>query len=1020
MKKISFLLTALWCALSSAGQSSVAVTNLLVNHRVNPLGIDDPHPRFSWQLLSSKRNVVQKAYEISIQKDGHEIWNGHAQSDQSLYIRYAGPQLKSEQRYLWKVRIIDQNGQRTAWSRPAFFETGFFDSPLSQAVWIGKDLNPAPPHQPAVGQWIGIDSAGQNMVYFKKEFEVANKKVVSAIYKSCSNDCELIRLNGQRVGTIPFWQPMRGLQYHLYNFTDSIRPGKNELMVAILLQGKEPASHFPPATQSGFEIRYEDGTTETILSDSSWQMAVSPVAGWQWDVPADLRYGAPAIFPAEKFGNIKQPFQQLQSIIVRNTYTIDKPVKKATVSVTGLGGYYLYVNGRQAGADRMAPGWTTYYKTLQYQTYDVTPLLKKGNNDIRGLLGNLWWSGDVGWRGMAQFSEGPLRMLLQMRVQFTDGSTEVVTTDKQWKASRSPITFNSIYDGESYDARLEDSLQWVPVDTFARGPEKLLAEQVEPIRITQSVRPVSIRERAKGVYLVDLGQNIAGVARLKVKAARGTRITLRFAEILNPDGSLKLEPLRTAKATDVYIARGTGTEVWQPMFTYHGFQYIEVKGYPGKLTADDITGLVTHSNVGRTGIFVSSDSLLNRLHRNINWTLRANFMSVMTDCPQRDERMGWTGDGQIIAATAGFNFDMHNMFAKFMRDIRESQLPDGDVLNVNPNAYGEGAAGPGWADALIIIPWKSYLLTGDKMILEDNYPAMQRWHLKKVSESRNDLLERGGFGDWVSVDKSPDEPIGSAYYYYSTSLLSKIAATLGRPADAAYYDSIAARTAIAFNKRHLNDTLLSYTGGTQTANLLPIAFGITPENERAGVAASIVKNVHDRNVHISTGFLGTQYILPVLSDYGYHDLAFQLSRQETYPSWGYMIRKGASSMWELWNSDQEGPGMNSRNHYAYGTVDEWLYRYLGGIRYEESAPGFKHIVLRPQPVKGLHAASAATETPYGRLSCRWQISNGTCQVWATIPANTTADLYLPDGSVKKIGSGDYQFTSSWPASPKVP
>jgi alpha-L-rhamnosidase len=493
-----------------------------------------------------------------------------------------------------------------------------------------------------------------------------------------------------------------------------------------------------------------------------------------------------------------------------------------------------------------------------------------------------------------------------------------------------------------------------------------------------------------------MGQNMVGWARLSVRGERGTKVTLRFAELLKEDGTLYTENLRTAKATDTYILKGEGLESWQPMFTYHGFRYVEVSGYPGKPGKDALTGQVLHSAPPVTLEFACSNELINKIQHNIIWGQRGNMESVPTDCPQRDERLGWMGDAQIFAPTACYNMQMSRFFSKWMHDISDCQDDDGAVHDVNPTIVVTGPAKPGWGDAVVIIPWVVYQYYGDTRIIKENYKAMAAWVAYMENHSEDYLYERSGYGDWIAVVESPKEPIGAAYFFYSTKLLAEMAGIIGETADQKKYERLADHIAGAFQKKYYNPDSAQYPGNTQTANLLPLAFGITPKDQIPLVFANIVKDVKARGNHPSTGFLGTAYLLPTLSQYGEHELAYQLASKKDYPSWGYMVEKGATTIWELWNSDTQGPGMNSRNHFALGSVGEWFYAWLAGIRPDRDGAGFKKIVIAPRPAGDLTWAEAKLQSLYGEIYSFWKKSENQLSMQVNIPANTSALVHIPN------------------------
>ena len=1005
--------------LSVFAQSALNALRLRTEYRENPLGIDNKSPQFSWLLSDSRKGAIQTGYQLlvssspaQLQANQGDIWDSQkVASDESAHVIYKGLALKSATRYYWKVKVWDMNGKPSSWSDIATFEMGLLTAGDWKADWIGRKEEPKLPKM-TDGNWIWHPQpvSFQHMVYLKKNFQIPSEKPVVHVWiKAAVDNAYEFRLNQNALGILREFQPMRGRRFFLYDATRFARFGENSITVA--------ATQTQPGEQGGFicsiQVEFADGSTLNLISDDTWLANANERTGWLPELPLSRWVKARIVEPygGINWKQIQASYIPPRSQMLRREFVVQKKVAQARVYVTGLGGYYLYLNGKQVGKDLLAPGWTAYNKRIQYQSYDVTSLLLTGNNALGAVLGNLWWSGDVGWRGIGQYSEGPLRFLLMLKVVYTDGTSETVSSDKNWHIRPSPITFNSLYDGESYDARLEIpgwnkpgllEKDWLPVEIMPDTKQKLVAEQVQPIQVIEELKPEPPVEIAPGKFIFDMGQNIVGWVRLKVSAPKGTKITLRFAEVLNPDGSLKTEPLRSAKATDEYIAAGRDVENWEPAFTYHGFQFVEISGLPGKATRETITGIVHHHNITEKGNFACSNELLLKIQKRIDWSLRGNLHGVVTDCPQRDERMGWTGDAQVFAATALYNRDMTLMYQKYMRDVTDCQREDGDVLNVNPNAFNDGVAQAGWAEAVIIVPWRLYQFSGDRRILEENYPAMVKWHKKKQAESKSFLREIGGLGDWVAVVPSPAEPIGSAYYFYATRLLSQIAGILGKTEESKNYGVLADKIAQAYNEKHYDKQTDSYESSTQTANLLPLAFGITPPNLAPNVARNIAEDVKKRGNFLSTGMLGTQYLLPMLSEYGYHDVAFQLATQWKYPSWGYMIDNKATTLWEQWDSDKRGPEANSRNHYIFGTVGEWFYSHLVGIKSLDEFPGFKKCVITPRPVGNIIWAIAGFDTPYGLVSCRWERKENTLQVNITIPPNASARVVLPAKSVESV------------------
>lgn len=721
-----------------------------------------------------------------------------------------------------------------------------------------------------------------------------------------------------------------------------------------------------------------------------------------------------------------------RSVYMRKEIEIpSKSINKARVYVTGLGNYVFKINGEKVGKDLLTPGWTHYPKRLEYQVYDVADYLNEGEKNALGaVLGNMWWSGGLGWEGDQKYSEGPLKFYMQLEMEFDDDSKMTVISDESWKWTNSPIWEDDIYDGEKYDANQEipgwnkpdfDESDWQDVE-LADYEGKLVGPFAPAMRHHMDLEPVEVTEPIPGEFVFDLGQNMVGWASFKVNVPKGDTIILRFAELLHDDGTVAQENLRSADATDMIISNGEEF-VWEPKFTYHGFRYVQASGLDEAPKRTDLTGKVIYTNQPFIGNLETSNDLINQINRNVRWGQRGNFYPAPTDCPQRDERLGWMGDAQIFAPTANFNMYLERYWSKWLYDITDGQEEEGWVYDVNPPIVVDGPSKPGWGDAVVIIPWLTYQYFGNTRIIEENYDAMKAWVEYMRGNSNNNIYiwEAGdsgwyGYGDWIAVEPSPSKPIGTAYYFYSTKLLGQMAEVIGNQDDASEYKSLADDIADAYQREYWDADSLKYPGGTQTANLLPLAFGITPEKLEAQVVQNLVDNVVKSGVHPTTGFLGTGYILPMLSKYNYHDLAYEMINQTTYPSWGYMVEQGATTIWELWNSDSEPPeGMNSRNHFALGCVGEWMWNTIAGINISKEKPGFKEVIIKPRPVEDLTWAKAEYETNYGKILVDWEAEDDLFTMNLFIPPNTSAvvDLseipgYIIKESGENINSADIE------------
>lgn len=731
-----------------------------------------------------------------------------------------------------------------------------------------------------------------------------------------------------------------------------------------------------------------------------------------WSAPAKWEMGLLSASDWKAGWIARSKDEPLRSVYIRKDIELPgKNINAARLFVTGLGNYVFYVNGNRVGVDLLTPGWTDFPKRLEYQVYDVTSLLQSGQNAIGAILGSMWWSGGLGWRGGVRYSEGPLKLLAQLEVEYSDGNKEVFATDTTWKWHNSAIVYDHIYHGETYDANLEiddwnmpgfDDSVWAYAEP-ASYEGKLVGPRFPALREQMQLIPVSLTEPVPGEYVYDLGQNMVGWAQFIVNAPQGDTITLRFAELIHDDGTVAQENLRSARATDKIISNGEPL-VWEPKFTYHGFQYVQISGLKQKPAQTDLIGKVIYTDQPFIGNLETSNELINRINRNITWGQRGNFFTVPTDCPQRDERLGWMGDAQIFAPTANFNMHLDRYWTKWMFDIFDGQDEAGWVHDVSPGIVVGGPSKPGWGDACVIIPWMTYLYYGNTRILEENYESMKKWVEYMYSKSKDHIYvwnegdgKWHGYGDWIAVEPTPSAPIGTAYFAYTSKLLSKMASIIGRQNDAAYYEKLYKEIANAYQKEYWNTVEKNnYPGATQTASLLPLAFGITPDDLKDQVVRNLVENVKARDVHPTTGFLGTGYILSMLSKYGHHDLAYRMINQRTYPSWGYMVEKGATSIWELWNSDTERPeGMNSRNHFALGCVGEWMWNTLAGLNICKEKPGFKRVIIRPEPVDDLKWVKAQYESNYGKILVDWKVDGTTFTMKLIVPENSEALIIMP-------------------------
>jgi alpha-L-rhamnosidase len=720
--------------------------------------------------------------------------------------------------------------------------------------------------------------------------------------------------------------------------------------------------------------------------------------------------------------------------MLRKTFALSKTIHSARLYVTSHGLYEVRINGKRVGNDYLTPGWTSYNKRLQYQVYDVTALLKNRNNAIGVTLGDGWYRGTIGFNGHKNIYGDKLALLLQLEVTSSDGTRETIISDESWKSSTGPILMSEIYLGESYDARLEkpdwdnvdfDDTDWSGVKVIEAPKDILIASSSPPIRKHETFHPLKIFKTPKGETVVDFGQNLVGWVQLKVRGKASDQVILRHAEVLDNQGNFYTDNLRSAKQEVKYILKGGSEEVFEPHFTYFGFRYLLVEGYPGELSAESFTATALYSDLQQTGTFSCSNPQINQLYHNIQWGQKGNFLDVPTDCPQRDERLGWTGDAQAFSRTAALNMNVSSFFAKWLKDLAVDQNADGSVPFVIPNCLDTNrAASAGWSDAATIIPWNMYLAYGDKRILEQQYPSMKAWVNYMESKSTKYLWNSGShFGDWLFFRPYDDNDgrsavtdkylIAQAFFAHSTRLLIQTAQVLGNKEDVKRYSKLLEDVTSAFLNEYVtpNGRLAS---NTQTAYVLALQFDLLPEALREQAARRLVENIRDYGNHLTTGFLGTPHICHVLSRFGYTDVAYTLLLQDTYPSWLYPVKMGATTIWERWDGIKpdgtfQTPGMNSFNHYAYGAIGEWMFRVIAGIDMDSSGPGYKQIRIAPHPGGNLKEASAELETLYGTIRSSWRLESSVMKVIVAIPTNTTAEVLLPKAASKVVTEGNIEI-----------
>lgn len=727
-------------------------------------------------------------------------------------------------------------------------------------------------------------------------------------------------------------------------------------------------------------------------------------------------------------------FARLSARYFRKTTTLPKQVKKATVYVAGLGLYELYINGQRVGDQVLAPSPTEYDKEIKYNTYDVTSLVKKGDNAIGTVLGNgRFFTMRQNYKPQKWHTFGYPKMLLQLEIVYTDGSSQTITTDNSWKVTADgPIRTNNEYDGEEYDATKEmpgwanttfDDRKWLTAQLVKAPGGKLEAQMNESMKVMEQLKPRSVKQLKEDVYILDMGQNMAGWMKMNVTGSRGQTVTLRFAESLQPDGSLYIANLRDAIVTDRYTLRGDGKqETWSPHFVFHGFRYVEVTGYPGKPNIEDFTGEVIYDAMPTIGHFQTSNALINQIHQNAYWGIRSNYKGMPIDCPQRNERQPWLGDRATGAYGESFLFENEKLYAKWLDDIETAQTAEGSIPDVAPNFWYYYKDNMTWPGTYLMIANMLYHQFGDAQPIKKHYASMKKWlAYMRRKYMVNGIVTKDSYGDWCVPPESPElihskdssritdpQLLATSYYYYFLQMMQQFAQIAGQQKDMNQYAQEAQEIALAFNAKFYHPQTNSYSNNTVTANLLPLAFGLVQDRDKEKLFQNIVAKIMVENSgHISTGVIGTQWLMRWLTMYGRADIAWRLATNDDYPSWGYMVKNGATTIWELWNGNTANPSMNSQNHVMLlGDLLVWFYENIAGIKSDPAHPGFERIIMKPSFINGLESVTASYQSVHGLIKSSWKKEGAQLSWQVTIPANTKAQIYFPaagDGMVQEGG-----------------
>ena len=1089
-------LLAGWLPLGAA----TVLKNLQVEYQTNPLGIDVSQPRFNWQMESDRYGACGQAYRLWVADSpeqlaaGRYIYDsGKVLSGESVGVVYQGKALQPSTRYYWKVSVWDESGTEITSTEPAWFETGLLGSGWSGARWIGSsetqlskyrshyvidyDVRVAEGNDKAVFVFgardadnyvsaeLDLNGSGDARFILRhttdgKTRQDAAESLASIIPASDKHKAHHIRL---KVTTA---------QYALKYFVDIEIDGKTLENSSLTPEEKERKSRgdFWGGKEGAFTVYpYPDG--ELVYHcrlyaigflQSKGQTATFSNLRISEDTWNTLLYNPPETYVEKGEGklNVWYPGESVSAPMLRKAIKIEKPVKSARLYATARGVYEFSVNGQKVGKDYLNPGWTDYRYRIMYNTYDITDLLRPGDNGIGAMLGAGWWSEHSGFLTGWQDQYGTRQSLLgKIVIEYADGTRETIVTNDSWKCyDRGPITFNGLQNGEEYDARKEvngwdapgfDDSSWNPATLFAAPPVNVEIQGYvgSPIQNNVTLTAQSMVEPIPGVYVYDMGQNMVGVPRISLSGMKpGTEITLRFAEVKYPDlpeyegniGMIMLENIRAAMAQDVYIAKG-GQETISPRFTYHGYRFIEITGIDKQLPVGAVKGVVLSSIHELASRYETSNTQVNQLWKNITWSSYGNFLSIPTDCPQRNERLGWAGDISVFSRTATYLADVPQFLRRYLRSMRDVQRTDGRFPDIAP--LGGGFGGLLWGSAGITVPWECYQQYGDTILLSEHYDAMKRYIqyiIDNTIETETNLIVQtrswGDLCDWLGLEdeKNDKSLVWEAYFIYDLELMAKMATALGKAADAEWFRELHAARKDFFNKTYIEPE----TGKTlfsafvpekkgshidiQTSYVLPLAFNIIDEENRNKVIANLAETVKRENTtdrgqqcpsySLMTGFIGTSWINKALSDYGHSDLAYRLLQQTSYPSWLYSIEQGATTIWERLNSYTRTDGfggnnrMNSFNHYSFGAVGAWMYNYSLGIQRDETSPGFKQFVLKPMPdpTGKMTYARGYYDSMYGRIESGWKVESGVIRYTFTVPANTTATLYLPAASLRDV------------------
>jgi alpha-L-rhamnosidase len=1032
-------------------EASLRVDDLRCEYLVNPQGIDARAPRLSWKLVAVRpdaRGLSQSAYQVVVastdvllSESKGDLWDsGKVASDQSLHVVYAGKPLASHVACRWKVRVWNQDGAVSAWSSPARWSMGMLDAGDWSAQWIGQDggeetdasltaIQAAswiwyPGGNAAVGAPIGTR-------YFRRMVSLPEeRRVRKAVVLVAADDAFVAYVNGHSVGAGQSWAEVK-----VFDVTGQLHSGVNTVAVAAT---NSPSPNVGPDKNPAgliglLKVEFDQGEPLLVPTDSHWRTSEKEVAGWEREGFDDAQWkdsqqsGLHGTAPWGKIGGSNN-HRRLPARTLRHEFKVGKAVRRATAYVCGLGFFDLHLNGQRVSDQLMNPALTGYDRRDLYVTFDVTPHIRPGDNAVGVVLGNGRYFAPRRDIPVPMNTYGFPKLLLQLRLEYQDGSVDNVASGADWRLTTDgPIRSNNEFDGEEYDARREmpgwslpgfDDSGWQSAALVTPPGGVLEAQVLEPIRVTEVLKPVAITNPRPGTYMVDFGQSFYGCVRLKVSGSAGTEVRVRTSFNVTPDGLLNSANDRSAYNLDIYTLKGEGVETWHPRFKSNATRFAQVEGFPGTPTADNFEGLVIHTDMEVVGEFACSNALINRIYQNARWGTRMQNRSVPME-PDRDERMPWSGHPAKTSESEGYAFNVARFYDHFLHNYRVHQGADGSLQEILPPYWTFNSKDIIWPSIITIIPDWYYNFYGDIRPLADNYECIKRWVLfqQKAYQQPDFTIDYCNYGDWVDetwIKGAADKRVtcrplmSTAYYFNNCRIVARAAGLLGKENDARQFSELSERVKAGFNRRFFNAKTNKYESETQASYVFPLAFGLVPEENRAAVVKNLIDEIQiKKNGHTSVGLVGMQWFMQALTDAGRPDVAYTVATQTTRPSWGYMISKGATTSWERWDTDIQDGGMNGESQKILsGNFEAWCYQTLGGINYDPEHPGFKQIILRPRPVGDLTFVKASHRSLYGLIQSDWKIEGGAF-VWSVaVPPNTTATVYVPARDVDAVNEGD--------------